>query len=69
MEQVGKKVAGEHELSGDIGKKKRKSFGYYADEVEAARAHDDGVRMMRGPDAKVNFPSTAKRAIGARSGA
>ena len=38
------------------GKKKRKSFGYYADEVEAARAYDDGVRMMRGPDAKVNFP-------------
>lgn len=35
---------------------RRKSFGYYADEVEAAKAYDAAVKEHRGEYAVLNFP-------------
>jgi len=35
---------------------RRESFGYYADEVEAARAYDRVIKQYRGQFAALNFP-------------
>jgi len=37
---------------------RRESFGYYADEVEAARAYDRIAKKYRGEYAYLNFPKT-----------
>jgi hypothetical protein len=34
----------------------RESFGYYADEVEAAKAYDRVAKQYRGDFAVLNFP-------------
>jgi len=37
-------------------KGRRESFGYYADEVEAAKAYDEAAKRYRGEYACLNFP-------------
>jgi len=35
---------------------RRESFGYYADEIEAAKAYDRVAKKYRGEYASLNFP-------------
>ena len=36
--------------------RRRESFGYYADDVEAAKKYDEMVKKYRGEFAVLNFP-------------
>ena len=37
---------------------RRKSFGYYADEIEAAKAYDRAAMKYHGEFASLNFPES-----------
>jgi hypothetical protein len=39
---------------------RRKSFGYYADEIEAAKAYDVAALELFGEFAQLNFPHKAE---------